>query len=358
MLGAGNGGQTLAGHLALKGFKVNLYDPDPDKIRTIRKIKGINLIGAIRGFGKLSIITTNLKDALKGSNIIMVVVPADAHKDVAITCAPYLTEDQIVILNPGRTGGALEFSRYINENIVVAEAQTLIYACRSLKPGLCQVYGIKKSVPIAAFPGYKIPQVISHIKSAIPQFVPCKSVIETSLSNIGAVFHPIITILNSSRIENGEKFNFYTDGVTKSVASIIEEVDKERIAIAKSLGVNVISAHKWLLQAYGSKGKDLYSAIHNTHSYKGIIAPSSLQTRYLYEDVPTGLIPLASIGKLLEVKTTTINSLINIASIICNKDFTLTGRTIFDMGLNSLNKNSIENYVINGRNSDDEKESA
>ena len=347
----------MAGHLALKGFKVNLYDPDPKKIRAISKIKGINLIGDIRGFGRLNVITSNLKDALKGSTIIMIVVPADAHKDVAIACAPYLTNDQIIILNPGRTGGALEFSRYINKNIVVAEAQTLVYACRSLKPGLCQVYGTKKSVPIASFPGNKISNIISLIKTAIPQFIPCQSVIETSLSNIGAVFHPIITILNSSRIENGEKFNFYTDGVTKSVASIIEKVDKERISIAKALGVNVISAQKWLLQAYGSKGKDLYTAIHNTHSYKGIQAPNNLNTRYLYEDVPTGLIPLASIGKLLDVNTTTINSLINLASIICNKNFTITGRTIFDMGLNTLNKNLIENYVINGRNGN-EKESA
>ena len=36
VLGAGNGGQALAGHLAMRGHDVSLYDIDREKIRTLQ----------------------------------------------------------------------------------------------------------------------------------------------------------------------------------------------------------------------------------------------------------------------------------------------------------------------------------
>lgn len=347
----------MAGHLALKGYKVNLYDRNKQKIEALQQLKGVQLIGKIKGFGELALITSCLKDALTGTDIVMIVVPANAHKAVAKACKPYLKEHQIVILNPGRTGGALEFSNVLNNRVTVAETQTLLYACRSLKPGLCHVYGVKKSIPIAAFPGYKISHIYSLIKAAFPQFVSCKNVIETSLSNIGAVFHPTITILNSSRIERKDNFDFYTDGVTKSVANTLEKIDNERLRVAEALKVQVISAKKWLNVVYGSIGDSLYARIHNTHYYKGISAPKTLFTRYIYEDVPTGLVPIANFGKLLGVDTSFINSLIESASIISNKDYALNGRTLFDMGLNTININELESFVEKG-GLEDEKETA
>lgn len=357
IIGAGNGGQTMAGHLALMGYPVNLYGRNPHKIDRIKQHQGIHLRGQIKGFGRLNLATTNIREAIIEADIIMVVVPANAHKSIAKACAPYLHEGQIVILNPGRTGGALEFRKHINCNVTVAETQTLLYACRTLKPGFCQVYGIKHSVPIAAFPGYNTSHVISLIKAALPQFVPCKNVLVTSLGNIGAVFHPTITLLNATRIENNETFDFYTDGVTRAVASFLESVDYERVAIATALSVKVASAKKWLNTSYGSFGQDLYTTIHNTPSYKGIPAPSTLNTRYIYEDVPTGLVPLASIGKQLGLKTPSIDTLINLASIISNQDFMKIGRNAYDMGFESMDINLLENYVMNGGDRD-EKETA
>lgn len=347
----------MAGHLALKGYTVNLYDRKPAHVQKIRRRKGIVLKGQLKGFGQLNLVTTNLQKAIDETDIIMVVVPANAHSDVAKACAPFLKDGQIIILNPGRTGGALEFRRYVSKNVLVAEAQTLLYACRSLKPGICQVHGIKKTVPIAAFPGYKTSHIVSLLKEAIPQFVASKNVLVTSLSNIGAVFHPTITILNSSRIDRGESFDFYYDGVTKAIANIVESVDYERIAIAKALGIKVLSAKTWLYQAYGSIGEDLYSTIHNTPSYKGIQAPITLDNRYIYEDIPTGLVPLTSLGQLTGVNTPTMNTLINLASIISKQNYLLSGRTIYDMGIDHLTPCSLANFAMNGDDRD-EKETA
>ena len=109
VLGAGHGGKALTAHLAIKGFSVNLYNRTLSRIKPIIQLRGIELEGEIKGFGRLDIVTDDIKSAIEGADMIMVVVPANRHRPIAGKCAPYLKDGQIVVLNPGRTCGALEF---------------------------------------------------------------------------------------------------------------------------------------------------------------------------------------------------------------------------------------------------------
>ncbi|MDZ7837274.1 MAG: hypothetical protein U5N58_04580 [Actinomycetota bacterium] len=61
------------------------------------------------GLVKLKLSSNRIDKVIKGADVIMVVVPANAHASIAQRCAPYLEDGQIVVLNPGRTCGALEF---------------------------------------------------------------------------------------------------------------------------------------------------------------------------------------------------------------------------------------------------------
>ena len=87
----------------------------------------------------------------------MVVLPSSAHADIAKAAARYLKDGQMVILHPGRTLGALEFSKVIRENgctadIAVAEAETFIYASRTDGPVQARILRIKEAVPLAVLP--------------------------------------------------------------------------------------------------------------------------------------------------------------------------------------------------------------
>ena len=76
------------------------------------------------------------------------------------------------------------------------------------------------------------------------------------LNNIGAVFHPAPTILNSARIETtGGNFEYYIEGISPAVAKTIEKIDNERLEVAAALGVDVDSALEWLKYTYGAEGK-------------------------------------------------------------------------------------------------------
>jgi opine dehydrogenase len=353
VIGSGNGGMAMAGHLALMGFKVNFYNRTEGPMHDILELGGIWVKGLVEGFGGLNIITSDIKKAIEGSDIIMVVVPATGHRDIANLIAPYINSEQIVVLNPGRTGGALEFRNILTYHgvydVTVAEAQTFMYASRKIAPTEVRIFGIKNAVQIACIPANDIDRVVSLLGTAYPQFEAVSNVLETSLNNIGAIFHPAPTLLNCGRIEStlGD-FNYYTEGVTPAVATILEKMDEERINVARALGVRTTTALEWLKYTYGSEGEDLYEAISTTKSYCGIKAPQSLNTRYIFEDVPESLVPMSSLGRMLGVHTPTINSIIYLCSTMHGIDYWGRGRTVDKLGLKGLTVEEIYNLIIYG----------
>jgi len=356
VIGAGHGGKAIAAHLAIKGFGVNLYNRTLVRIKPIIKLKGIELEGEINGFGKLSMASNNIQKVIKGTEVIMVVVPANAHAAIAQRCAPYLEDGQIVVLNPGRTCGALEFLNTLRahgnyKNVIVSEAQTFIYASRGMGPATARIFRIKQAIPVAAIPSTATGKVLKKLNQAFKEFIPASSVIETSFNNMGAVFHPAITILNASRIESTlGNFQFYIEGVTQSVASILEAVDEERVRVAHKLNCpNVYSAIDWLSMAYNVVEDNLFDAIHSNPGYVGIMAPRTTNVRYITEDVPMSLVPISQFGKILGVSTPVIDSLINIADSIFKKDFIKIGRNLHTLGLEGLNLAQIKERLTKGK---------
>lgn len=360
VLGAGNGGLAMAAHLALKGFPVNLYNRSPERLIPIQTTCSLQLVASSeredlpRGRADLAKVTSDIADAISDAEILMVVVPATGHAYIAEQCAPHLHDGQIVVLHPGRTGGALEFKHILRQmgckaDVIVAEAQTLLYASRALNPGQVQVFGIKNSVPVAALPAYRTPEVIRALSVAYSEFVPGDNVMKTSLDNIGAVFHPAVTVLNSARIETTRgHFEYYIEGISRSVALILEALDKERVAVGAAMGFRCMSAREWLYVAYGAAGKTLFDAIRENEGYYGINAPSTLNHRYLSEDTPMSLVPIASMGDLFGVPCPTIKSIIHLVNLLHECDYWQTGRTAEKMGLTGLNMKQIRRFIQDG----------
>jgi opine dehydrogenase len=354
VLGAGHGGLAMAGHLAIKGFRVNLYNRGRRRILPVIHRGGIKVEGEVKGFGKIELASTNMKECMEEADILMVVVPALAHRFIAETCAPYLKENQVVILNPGRTGGALEFHNVLRKQDIkklpfIAEAQTFIYASRALGPAHAKIFSVKNSIPLATLPAYWIPGVQKIINRAFPQFIPGDNIFKTSFDNIGAIFHPALTILNAGWIEDTHgDFEYYTQGASESVARALERLDKERMAVAAALGIKALSAKAWLYTAYSATGKDLYEAIHDNPGYLGINAPDRLHHRYVDEDVPMSLVPLASLGEMLKVETPTIRAVIHLASIMRGIDFWKIGRTVEKLGIKGMSIKGIRLLAVTG----------
>ena len=116
VIGAGHGGKGMAAHLALMGFPVSLYNRTPENIAVIKARGGIELTsydGGPHGFGELVLATSDIAEALENADVIMAVLPSTAHADIARAAAPHMRDGQIIVMNPGRTGGALEFAQIL-----------------------------------------------------------------------------------------------------------------------------------------------------------------------------------------------------------------------------------------------------
>lgn len=354
VIGAGHGGKTMAAHLALMDFPVVLYNRTPENVALIKARGGIDLAsrnGGPRGFGRLELVTSDMGVALREAEIVMVVVPASAHRSIAEQAAPHLQNGQIVVLNPGRTGGCLEFVKTLRDHacqadVTVAESETLLYACRSEGPAQVRILRFKDAVPLAALPAAKNATVLAALEDAFPQFIDGKTVLHTSLNNMGAIFHPALTLLNAGRIEStGGDYQFYIEGVTPSVARVLEFLDRERVTVASALGIRARTAREWLALAYNAVGESLYEAIHNQQGYRGIQAPPTLNHRYITEDVPMSLVPIAALGQRYGVEVQAINSLIRLACIVHQTDYWRRGRTLDVLGIEQLSVGELNRYV-------------
>jgi opine dehydrogenase len=350
VLGAGNGAHAFAGDLALRDYIVRLYSRFEFELGDLRTCGGVTLEGAVNGFGRLDLVTHEIAPAIAEADIILVVVPANAHAFMAETCAPHLRDDQIILLNPGRTGGSLEFRNVLNRmgvkaRVLVVEAQTLLYTCRLSGPARVHISSVKRDVLLAALPACDTETVLERLNPLFPQFVAAGDVLETGLDNIGAMFHPAGLVLNTGRIEAGETFEFYLD-MTLSMARFIEALDAERLAVAKALDVHAISAFDWLARSYqGIAGATLIERIHSNAAYRDIPAPHTLDSRYVLEDVPTGLVPIVALGQLAGIEMPVSLGLVNMCCALYRHDFWQKGRNAERLGIAGLSIDQVKEMV-------------
>ena len=149
IIGAGAGGQSMAAILTSKGYIAKLYDIDKEKIHRLQELKTIKVTGVIACEAAPAVITDRIDEVMDDVDVIMVVSTTDAHRSIAYACKPYLKDGQIVMLNPGHCGGALEIANILRgedgcgKDLIIAEAGDLMYGCRSYEVGNILHTGLK-----------------------------------------------------------------------------------------------------------------------------------------------------------------------------------------------------------------------
>lgn len=352
IIGAGNGGQAISAYLSMCRYDVSLYDRDIAKVRSLNRIGVIELTGKIKGFGKIHRITSNIGDAIKDAEVIMITTVANAHVDVAKAMSPHIKDGQVIILNPGRTCGALVFKQALEsagctKRYYLGEAQTLVYACRIVENGKVNIIGIKDEVLLAALPASDTDYILNKIRPLYPCFKKADNVLRTSLENIGAMFHPCVCLFNAATIERQNEFWFYRD-MTEQVARFIEKFDVERIAVGKAYGVDLLNVTDWIKFAYNeTSGDTLCERMKNNPAYYDIKAPGTIFTRQLTEDIPTGVLPIIELGRVAGVNTPLLESMAHIIEALLEIDLHTDGRSLKNLGLDGMTKEEIIKYITN-----------
>jgi opine dehydrogenase len=354
IIGGGNGGQSVAGHLALMGYPVRLYDIFRRTVDIINDQGGIKVDGVVQGFGALQFATTDLGKAIKGADAVMIIAPATAHRVIARDCSPHLEDGQVIILHPGATCGALEFREELDASgcrarLPIAETNSLIYACRSPQPGQADILGIKDDLVLATLPASDM-RGLEMLQEAFPQIKGGKNVMETSLGNANAIMHPAPSILNLSMIESRHKWFYYVEGITPTIGSFVEDLDRERLALAKSFGIELSPILEWYRVAYGVEAATLSEACRKNPAYQKIAGQKEFKTRYIMEDVPFSMLPMIEIGKLQGVAMHRMELIAGIAQYLVREDsFIPGGRTLKNLGLAGMSRDQFAEYIQTGK---------
>lgn len=344
ILGAGNSGMALAAHLVSKKYRTTLWNRTPENIKKLLAGSPIECSGTLVGAFKPDLVTTDIEKAMQ-SSLLIVAVPANAHKDIGRLISPFIRPDHRIILTPGRTFGAVSFGSILNKkNIMIAETQTIIHTCRKINEAAVEIITLKNSVLFSA--GRHTSKFYNILPGFMQErFKPVENLLTTSLNNVGMILHCAPLLLNTGWVECPKAiFKYYYDAITPSIASFCEKMDFERIKVAKTVaGTEPMSILDWFSSSYNVSGNSLHQVIRATGAYKTIDAPETLRHRYIFEDVSTGLVPIESLGSLLGVATPHISLIIDLACSLLEHDFRKSGRSLENiLNINTnLNINTI-----------------
>lgn len=357
VIGAGNVGCALAGDLALRGVEVRLFNRSHARLEPIRAAGGITLTGEVEGFGRPSVVTGSLTEAVDGADVVAVTVPSSALPAYAASLARALTDDQLIWLDPGHSGGALYLAAEI-EKVTgrrprhVSQLTTASHISRMTGPGAVRVF-LRARASVAALPASGLDRCHDLLDALLPgQLGKLGSVLEADLSNVNAILHPPGTVLNAGWIEaSGGGFGFYADGNTPAVAKVMEAIDRERRAVAEKLEIAVPSLSELLCEMGFTNARNAQTAraaIEASELIHPIKAPDTIDHRYLHEDVGWGLVPWSELAAAIGCPTPTMSAITHLAGLINGVDYTREGLTLGAMGLADMSGAEILAVAVSG----------
>ena len=358
IIGAGIGGIYLAAELGIAGFKLRLHDIDDGRLSDIRAFGGIDVEGERGGFAAVEQATSDLRAAVDGADVIIIVTGGNAQPAVARSLAPLLRDGQIVLLVQGNTRGSLIVRRALDAagchaEVAVAEMDNYPYSCRRLAPTRIRPIIAKRWLQIATFPGNRIAAVRRRLAPMFPQAVAAPNTLYTGFTNANAMLHVANCVANAARIESGDHYKFYAEGVTPAVARLYQAINAERVAVAAALGATVPSLEDWFDRVYGVREASLVETCqrltyNSDGPYQATGTPSSLEHKFITEDVPTGLIPMSALGAAARVPAPAIDALVATVRSMTGKNFAAEGRTLERLGLRGMSAVEIVRVMNEG----------
>jgi opine dehydrogenase len=345
VIGAGLGGAALLASMALQGYRMRLHDLNDARLEAIRKRGGIDVTGLFTGFARAELVTPVLAPAVDGADVVIVCTGSTHHAEVARLLAPRITDGQTILLVQGGTGGSLvvrnELKRAGCRAVVdVGELDNYPFSLSWPEPTTMKFTIRKEWLQIAALPAARGPAVLQTLKAAFPQAIAARSTLHTGFMNANGILHVANMVANVGRLESvGNGHRFYSEGYTPSAIRLLESVSAERLAVARAFGVELPGIHRWLLDTYQLGGDTLAETFRRlTHEprgpYQWTPTPASLEHKYVTEDVPCGLVPMAALGDAAEAATPVIDGLIALSSSMLGRDLAAKdGRTLEYLGL-------------------------
>ena len=341
--GAGPVGRATAAYLAHHGVPVSLWSPSGASTQALASptVPGWGRLayeGALSGTTEIAI--AGSAQALSDADVVVIALPGHAYPVVLPRLIPHLHARQTVIVS-----GALSLvPLWIHERAgrpgarpVVAGWGTTLATARHAGPSAVRINTLRSRFEVASIPGRRAGTVLDTCRTLFgDRFVPVENILATALLNVNPIAHVAEVLPNLTRIEKRENWPLF-DHLTPAAARIGEAADRERQAIARAFGFTVRSIHQHTHLSYhvalGSYA-DMAAAVHA--KYGGPPGPTTLEHRYLLEDVPYGLAFYEALARIVDVPVPHLSAAITLFSTACDRDFRRENPLLADLRLDGL----------------------
>ena len=348
LLGAGNAGCAVASDLTRKGHEVTLiktshsmHDDNFNYLLTHDGQMTLDEFGELKtaNIGK---VTRDIEE-IRGKEIVIIYIQTRFHEQLIKRIAPYFEDNQLLLINPGYLSTAYVLKN-CDKDLMIAEAESSFIDGRIMEPGLFRVGFRNVRNPVGIYPASRRAEAMKKLEALDERLVFLDSVVEAALHNPNLIVHTVGSVMSIPRIEKSKgDFCMYHEAYTRDNPAtwrILDALDAEKMDVLEKLGfarMSYVSACKFrnsLDEEKDAKEVFLDYAEMDTRA-KG---PTQVDSRYISEDVPQGLVMLESLGTVLHVPTPICTSLIEIASAALGRDLRAEGRTLEKLGVDAVNK--------------------
>ena len=358
VVGAGNGGCAVAGDMAYRGLDVTLIKTSnamhDDNFTFLQNNGGkMTLIDfgengsmnpqdleKIEKVGNISCVTRDLS-AISDMDVIIVYIQTNYHEQLIQRMAEHIRDGQIVLINPGYFSSAYMLKYCGDKKITIVEAQSSFIDGRIMEPGKFKVGFRNVRNPLGIYPAANLELAKSKLDQLGFPFHYMDNIVGAALHNPNMIVHTIGSIMAIPMIDAmGKDFCMYHRSFTEHTWNVLEKLDAEKMDILEKMGyerLSYVEACKFrntLDDSLDAKAVFFGYASMPTRA----MGPVNVNSRYITEDVPQGLVMMESLGKSLGVATPIATALIEIASAALGVDFRANGRTPERLGVENIQR--------------------
>ncbi|WP_421952952.1 NAD/NADP octopine/nopaline dehydrogenase family protein [Pelagibacterium sp.] len=320
VLGGGPVGLTYAAMLLNNGHDVVVHSASASTTDLHMEVQG-----AIEFSGLISL-NTELATAIDGADVLVCSRRASGVKEIIDQLVEIATPQQVIIfsaeLSLSSQYAALKLADAGRHNPIVSWSTTVATAQRR-NPTLVVSGTLRDRIDYAVTNSDEPDQLHSLLIDLFGErFHRLPNALAVALSNLNPPIHLANSLANLTRMEKGEDWDNYAN-ITPAVGRLIEALDVERLALARHLNLDVRNVHEHYLRTFPGLERASVSEMASqvAAASPGTPGPKSIDSRYLTEDIPFGLLPLLALAKQVEVPMPVHHAGILLASTYTGEDF-------------------------------------
>jgi hypothetical protein len=344
VLGGGADARLLAALCVAEGGEITLFSAYGSELEALRASSGIALRGAgpvgsyhVDRDGVSIRLTAELDAAVTGAEVIFLTGPLHKQRTYAMVLAEHLSDDQVLVLAPGRSLGAVETAWLLRmggcrADVTIVERQGLPFWVAANGTQLT----LSEAAPMAAA---TLPrgreEVLERLSPVLGASRVCDSVLASGFADLSAAVEIPALVLGGAGLapcgvevpmggvplaENAT----FAALIGPDQRAVVAALADERRAVAAAFGVRDLpETEDWIAAFAGDARGDASRPV-----------PDRAAARQMMRDGVVGsLVPLASAAALAGRSVPRTESLIALAEMLLGADVAAAGRRLETIGI-------------------------